>query len=417
MRAETSAKVSSGRHWTIFSFFFLTQLWGLKPEEAGLVIFLSLVWDGLTDPLLGYIADRTWTPWGKYGPYLIVGAPLCALSFILLFQDPGVRGAALMWSVLSTSLLFRTCYTLCDVPHNALLSRISANAQDASSISGLRFFFSSVGALLVSFAIGWALAGTTPNDNGERISTLAILAGAIYVCSIWLAWAATRRIDRALPNTARTTPLGEALRMTFANPAMRLLLATAFIQAASLPVFAKGIAYYAAFVRSDASWSGEALMVLSVAQALSLPGWIWVVHALRKRRALKAAYGVLALGFAVFALAPALPWLWLGIIGAGIGGANMVLWAMLPDAIAAGTTRDGSRVEALPTGLFLLALKSGVGLSAALMGGGLGVIGLATASPGDASFSAGLAGLMIIIPALGILLLLILQRTSPAPAG
>lgn len=392
-----------------FFLFFLTQIWGLTPGEAGFIIFLSLVWDGLSDPLFGYVADRTWTPLGKYGPYLIFGAPLCALSFILLFQDPGVRGVALMWSVLSTSLLFRTCYTICDVPHNALFSRISANPEDATSISGLRFFFSSLGALIVSFAIGWALAGINVEESASRVTTLAAIAGAIYVISIWLAWASTRRLDVALTNTARTTPLAASIRMTFGNSAMRLLLATAFVQAASLPAFAKGIVYFATFVRGDAAWAGEALIILTSAQALTQPAWIGVVRGMGKDRALRGAYLVIAVGLAVFALAPGLPWIWLSVIGAGFGGANMVLWSMLPDAISAGTTQDGVRVEAMPTGLFLLALKSGVGLSALLVGVGLSAIGLNAASPGDLAFGTDLAGLMITIPITGILLLTVLQ--------
>lgn len=395
-----------------FFLFFLTEIWDLPPDLAGWVIFTSLIWGGLSDPLMGYLSDRSWSPLGKYGPYLLFGAPVCAATFWLLFQDPGVRGEDAFWIVLGTSLLFRTAYNVCDVPHNALMSRISAGPRDAARISGYRFFFSSAGALLVAATIGWTLSDSLDAAR-SRAAFVTLIGGLVYVMALWMAWFSVRARDLSAPNSARTTQLIPALRLSFGNPALRGILLTALLHAASLPAFAKGLTYLATYVYQTPAWSGEALMILTLAQALSIPLWIALTRRLSKDRALSLAYGVLVAGLVLFVLlvpqksfAP----LWLALIGCGLSGANMVLWAMLPDAIKAGETPQGERVEALPTGLFTLMLKVGVGLSALAMGQGLDLIGLNVASRSDPIFSQSLPLLMAAIPAFGAVLILLIRR-------
>ena len=411
----SSGNAGKSTLWSTLDFFFLfflTELWGLPPQQAGLVIFLSLVWDGVSDPILGYLVDRTRSPLGRYGPYLIAGAPLSALSFVLLFHDSGQRGDALFWTVLLTSLLFRTCYTVCDVPHNALMARVAAGPRDASVVSGLRFFFSSVGALGSGLAIGWALKDGPDEAGARQLYMLTMAAGGVYVATIWLAWASSRKVDTASRCDVAHMPVAEAFAMTLSNPALRALLATAFIQAATLPAFAKGVAYFATYVRDDAAWSGNALMILTFAQAVSQPFWIWITLRVTKGLALSMAYGCCAVALALFAALgahPGLAWLWIGMLGVGIGGATMLLWAMLPDVIDAGEARTGKRLEALPTALFLLVLKSGAGASAALTGAGLAMIGLRDAEPGDSVFGDSLTLLMVLIPLCGVVLAQIIR--------
>ncbi|MFN3230106.1 MAG: MFS transporter [Asticcacaulis sp.] len=395
-----------------FFLFFLTEIWDLPPDLAGWVIFSAMAWDGLSDPLMGYLADRTWSPLGKYGPYLLFGAPVCAATFWLLFQDPGVRGADAFWIVLGTSLLFRTAYTVCDVPHNALMARIATTPADAAQISGYRFFFSSAGALLVAATIGWTLSESL-SEARDRAASVTLLGGLVYVIALWSAWFSVRRLDQTTLNTARTTRLLPALLLSFSNPDLRRVLLTALFQAASLPAFAKGLTYLATYVYQTPAWSGQALMILTLAQALSIPLWMALTRHLSKDRALSLAYGVILAGLVAFVLMaphPALAPLWLALIGCGLSGANMVLWAMLPDAIHAGETTQGERVEALPTGLFTLMLKVGIGLSALAMGLGLDLIGLKATAKGDPAFGQALPLLMAAIPATGAVLILWMRR-------
>src|SRR5262245_51710440 len=63
---------------------YYTDILGLRSEVAGLIIFLCLTWDGLIDPAIGVLANRTRTRWGKYRPYLLLGSVPLAVSFALM---------------------------------------------------------------------------------------------------------------------------------------------------------------------------------------------------------------------------------------------------------------------------------------------------------------------------------------------
>jgi len=95
-------------------------------------------------------------------------------------------------------------------------------------------------------------------------------------------------------------------------------------------------------------------------------------------------------------------------IGVAFGGMNMALWALLPPVIRADLDEVGRRTEAMPTGLFLLALKLAAGLSASLLGVALDLVGLAAASPGDLGFGQRLTAVMTLLPSLGLVLAFVL---------
>ena len=75
----------------LFLAYYYTDVLGLRAEVAGLIIFLCLTWDGLVDPAIGVLANRTRTRWGKYRPYLLFGSIPLAVSFALMFAPDGTR--------------------------------------------------------------------------------------------------------------------------------------------------------------------------------------------------------------------------------------------------------------------------------------------------------------------------------------
>ncbi|MFZ4069185.1 MAG: MFS transporter [Caulobacterales bacterium] len=405
-----SGNLGKSALWSTLDYFFLfiiTELWGLRPAEAGLIILVALVFDGLAAPIMGLIADRATSKHGKYGPFLAIGAPLCALSFALLLHRPPVEGQPLFWAVLGASLLFRACYTICDVPHNALFARVFQGPEDARLISGLRFFFSSLGAIVVGLAAGWVLADPGLEERNARLVSFAVIAGIVYVATLWWSWRATAAMDRRLPNTCASVSLIAATRATFQSPALVMLFAIAFVQAMSLPIFAKCLAFFAAYVARDAAWVGPALVALTLAQAFALPLWVLATRRMSSMQALIGAYVFCILSLLAFAVTARGLDAWtfasLLLIGAGIGGANMALWALLPEAIASGQRPTEAKVEALPTGFFLLAIKCGIGLGAGALGLALDLHGLEAAQPGDEAFAGYLIALMAFTPCMGLM--------------
>lgn len=387
-----------------FFLFFLTDLWGLPPDRAGFAIMIMLIWDGVSGPVMGYVADRTRSRFGKYGPYLLFGAPACGATFTILFHNPGWESESVFWYALGSGILFRSFYTMCDVPHNAMLARISEGSRDASLLSGLRFFFSSTGALTVSIAAAVLFSSPSVSLQEERFQLLATVAGCIYVAAIWVAWVSTKHLDRNQPNSSASVTFSQGMSLLVVNRPFLLLLAIAFFHAMLLPVFAKSLAYYAKHVIGNEIWTSTALVALTTSQAISIGLWIFAARRGHKGRLQAIAYGTVAIGLVGWLLCshqPMLRLVFIVPIGLGLGGANMFMWARLPDVIEYGETFLGQRIEALPTSIFLLALKFGAGAASAILGMALSSAGYEPHTQLPAEFSSKMILIMTTIPLIG----------------
>ena len=94
--------MSSSMFWKIFSYylpFFYSNIFGLRLDQVGVLLVVTRIWDAVSDPMMGVIADRTRTKWGKYRPYLLLMALPFALSGIFLFTTPAASPTMkLVWA-------------------------------------------------------------------------------------------------------------------------------------------------------------------------------------------------------------------------------------------------------------------------------------------------------------------------------
>ena len=106
--------MSSSMFWKIFSYylpFFYSNIFGLSLADAGVLMLVTRIWDAVSDPMMGVIADRTHTRWGKYRPYLLWVAAPFAIAGILLFTTPDFSPTGkLIWAYV-TYILMMTVYT------------------------------------------------------------------------------------------------------------------------------------------------------------------------------------------------------------------------------------------------------------------------------------------------------------------
>ena len=121
----------------LYLLYFYTDVVGISPELAGTIYLIGMMWDALTDPYMGYIAERTRTRWGVYRPYLLFGNIPLALSFILLFWAPPFEGYSLFFFLVFANILHRTCFTIVSVPFSSLTPRITSDSTERTNLTGL----------------------------------------------------------------------------------------------------------------------------------------------------------------------------------------------------------------------------------------------------------------------------------------
>ena len=392
----------------VFLLFVLTERWGVSPAAAGLVVMVGLVWDGVCDPLLGRLVDRSADRLGLYRRLLFVGAPLVGVLFTLFFLDPGGRGPAILaWATVMV-LLFRTAYSVCDVAHNALMMRMTRAPGAATTLSGLRYMFSCLGALTVAH---FARAFVDPAADGGGYGLLAVTGGAAlaYVATLWLSAASA---PRSVVVPGASAPRA-SLAWILGNRPLLLLLALGFVQALTLPFFARSFAYIGKGIFHDPGWTGKALTTLALSQLVALPGWMSVARRIGQAHMLALALITTATGLTLFAAVPAAI-AGIALFGIGNAGLQMMIWVLLANAIDHGERQTGVRFEGLPVALLLLVLKLGGGLSGALLGQGLSWVGWAVATSLAFENGANLLTMAWAVPLIGALVcLVIVTRQVP----
>ena len=125
--------MSSSMFWKIFSYYlpiFYSDVFGLTLGQTASLMFVTRIWDTVSDPMMGVIADRTQTRWGKYRPYLLWFAAPFAIAGVLLFTTPDWNNEGRLIYAYITYILMMTVYTGINVPYASMLGVMSIITYD-----------------------------------------------------------------------------------------------------------------------------------------------------------------------------------------------------------------------------------------------------------------------------------------------
>lgn len=186
--------------YSVFLLFYYTQVLGLDGALAGAAILIALLFDGVTDPLVGVISDRLESRWGRRHPFLFASAIPLVIFFYLSFAPPsGLSQQELFAWLAAAAVLTRGSMTLFHVPHLALGAELSTDYEERTSIVMLQFLYTRIGhALAAALAFLWFLRATPEHE--ERLNPAAYPALALCLCAMMLvsvllsAWKTQHRI-------------------------------------------------------------------------------------------------------------------------------------------------------------------------------------------------------------------------------
>jgi len=233
--------------YTMFVLLFYTQVLGLSGTVTGLIIALSLVWDGISDPMVGSLSDRLRSRWGRRHPFMVFSIIPLGLGFIGLFGPPQVvvdsTGLLPAW-LLFWSLWVRTFVTTFSIPHLALSAEITSNYHHRSQILGARMAFIFLFSVLLPAAALMFIFPTTDGIDGRFVSGNYPLYGALSCAVVWLTATITCTGTRQHIHSSRDASVSQGdtgslktllrdLSRTLQNSTFRLVLAYEFAAMAS----------------------------------------------------------------------------------------------------------------------------------------------------------------------------------------
>lgn len=356
--------------FSIFLTYYYVDVWGIP--AAALLVMLPVVrlFDTLNDPLMGLIADRTNTRWGKFRPYLLWGAVPYGICGYLMFAAPPLAEKGKIIYAYVTYLLMLTSYTVINVPYSSLLGVISPSSRTRAQASSFRFIGAFGGALLISLLVRPLVRILGGDDEmfGFKL-TMAIFA-AVSVVMFWITFASTR--ERVSPPAGQKTHVWGEIRELFLNRPWVLLLIASLFSTTFIALRSGSTLFYFKYVAGDDGspilWGLDRSTLFLTTGALGLVFGTACLGPVARRIDKKYCAAVLSLitgvCFASFYFIPPHAFalqVGLNLLAQACAGPTSALtWALYGDVADYGEWKFGRRSTGLVYSASLFSIKSGL---------------------------------------------------------
>ncbi len=254
--------------WNFFLMIFYTDVFGIDAKVAAFMFLITRLWDMFTDPMMGMIADRTNTRWGKFRPYLLwMALPFGILSFAMFITPDWGQNMKIVYAYVSY-ILATMAYTAINIPYSSMMAVITPNPKERTTLSQYRFFFAFIGQLLITtFTLPLAkFLGNNPSHPGfnPELGYSQVLGyqmtmgvfGALSVVLLVITFLTTK--ERVAPPKEQKTSFKEDLKNVSKNRPW-LIIFTACIFWLIHNMIRNGmVAYYFDYVNGEGSkvlWS------------------------------------------------------------------------------------------------------------------------------------------------------------------
>jgi GPH family glycoside/pentoside/hexuronide:cation symporter len=394
--------------FNVFLLYYYTDIFGLTAAAVGTMFLLTKILDAVSDPIMGLIADRTNSRWGKFRPYLLWAAVPYGFCGYAMFANPDLSYTGKLIYAYVTYSLMMLAYTAINVPYSALMGVISPSSIERTKVASYRFF--------CAFAAGW-LVGTfvTPLKNilgggdealGFRL-TMAIFA-VVSVALFWITFATTK--ERVTP-----TPMKSDMKLDFkallGNGPWRALFAAGIFTLINIAVRNGTLLYYFKYFVGDdgtriflifdktAVFMSLGLLAMMVGVVLTKT----LSQRFEKRQLMIVLSFLNALSMAVFYFTPPDQfWLMVAINCAGMlaaGPTPALVWSMYADCADYGEWKTGRRTTALVFSTVQFSHKMGLAVGAGLAGIILSWFGFVANETQSATSMAGIRFMFSVFPA------------------
>ena len=410
--------VASNFYWRVFDvflFIFYTDVFGLSAAAVGTMMLVTRLIDAFSDPLMGAVADRTKTRWGKFRPYLLWGIIPIAAAGVLTFTVPDLDDSGkLIWAY-CTYIFMMLAYTFINVPYGALLGVITGDSQQRTLLTSFRFIGAFSGGSLVAYLTPELVSFYGGSDQvlGWQLTmlTYGIVAGVLFFISF------ISTTERIQPVATKSTPVLQDIKDLFNNKPWLILFSLALIIMMTITLRgSSGTFYFKYFVeREDLIGSFSLAYMLSLAVgAASTPLLTKLCDKKTLLFILMIAVTVLSTLF--YFVSNDQLWLIFTLqigIGFCLGPKSPLVFSMYADTADFSEWKTGRRATAMIFSAAAFAQKLGGALAGAMMGWLLASLGYVANQVQSLESQHGIVLLMTLLPAMFALISVFVIRFYP----
>lgn len=359
----------------LFITMYYTDVFGISPVAIGTMFLVTKIWDAVNDPLMGIIADRTNTRWGKFRPYILWFAIPFGVLGVLTFTTPDLSANGKLIYAYITYTLLMMAYTIVNVPYSALMGVMTPNSDERTVLSQFRFIAAFIATTILQLAFIWLVVKIGGNQNsafGWQI-TMGIFS-TIAVVLLFITFFSTK--ERVHPPEGQKTPFTQDLKDLFTNLPWVLIGSATVFQLIYIVIRGGSIVYYFKYFVEVKEWNLPLLGNFPVVSIFMVAGTIatiigvlltsFISRIVGKSISYAVFLGLAGVSTALFYFLSAkdlvLMFILQVITSFSVGPVSVLQWAIYTDTADYSEWVKGRRATGLVMSASLFALKLGIAL-------------------------------------------------------
>ena len=360
---------------SMYLIFYLTDVINLPTSTlwwvAGIILF-ARIFDALNDPFMGFIVDNTHTRWGKFKPWIALGALLTSVFTVLLFTNFNLEGTAYISVFAVFYILWGISFTANDISYWSMLPALSVDQKEREKIGAIARICANAGLFFV-------VAGIVPLTGmfGERFGSLqkgyfvfAVMVTLIMVAGQCITLFGVKETG-IVTNIKQSTPLRELLRIIYKNDQL-------FFTAVAMSLFMIGYVtttsfglYFFKYAYGDEGMYSIFALILGVSQISALVAFPLFSKRYERKTLYTAAIVLITIGYIIFFFAPVSTMLFIGAAGilifVGQSFVQLLMLMFLADSVDYGHWKLGKRNDSITFSLQPFINKMGGAISSGVV--------------------------------------------------
>ena len=427
--------MASSMFWKLFGAYlmiFYTDVFGLPAAVVGTMFLITRIWDSAFDPIVGVVADRTHSRWGKFRPYLLWLAVPFGIIGVLTFVTPDWSPIGKLVYAYVTYSLMMMIYSAINVPYASLLGVMSPNPKERNTLSTYRMTFAYIGsfiALLLFMPLVNFFSGNSKDLGDQQTGwTMAVVVIAILCIILFFGCFAWTK-ERVKPIKEAQNPLKEDLKDLFKNKPWWILLGAGVAALVFNSIRDGATVYYFKYfvVEEDyatVSFFGMSFLLsglyLALGQAANIIGVIAaapVSNRIGKRNTYMWAMIIATVLSVIFYWFDKEDLIWMFVFQALIsvcaGSIFPLLWSMYADCADYSELKTGNRATGLIFSSSSMSQKFGWAIGTAVTGWLLGFFGFQANAVQSEEAISGIKMFLSFLPAIGTILSVVFISMYP----
>lgn len=397
--------VASNFYWRVFDvflFIFYTDVFGLPAAAVGTMMLVTRLIDAFSDPIMGAIADRTNTRFGKFRPYLLWGIIPMVAAGVLTFTIPDVSDSGkLIWAY-ATYIFMMLAYTFINVPYGALLGVITADSQQRTTLTSFRFIGAFSGGSIVAYMTPELVVYLGQGNEALGWQYTMLTYGLVAAILFTITFFTTN--ERITPPADQKTPIWQDLKDLSQNSPWKVLFVLALIIMMTISLRGSTGTFYFKYYAERPDLIGSFAMVYMIALAIGAASTPLLTKYIDKRRLLMVLMSLVAALSLTFYFVTkeniTLMFVLQILIGLALGPKSPLVFSMYADTADFSQWRTGRRATAMIFSAAAFSQKLGGALAGAMIGWLLASLGYAANQVQSSASQEGIVLLMTLIPAI-----------------